>query len=190
MDANLFVTFCVFAILIIVIPGPNVLVIVSTSIAAGKTRGLQTVLGTSTAMAIQLFVTALGTGWLISFISDGLIWIKWIGVGYLLFLGITTLNHFFNPFLPPSYPLTLSPTLYPSLPSSIPFLPSFLLPSPFSLPPFINPSFLLLYCPLTIFDTLSLPSPSPLSTIGVAAPFTSRTPSVRAVVDLIRQGKE
>ncbi|MCB1640082.1 MAG: LysE family translocator [Thiothrix sp.] len=73
------------------IPGPNVLVIVATSLSRGRRSGLQTVAGTSLAMLIQLVVAALGTGLLVNTVAAGLIWLKWAGVSYLLYLGITNL---------------------------------------------------------------------------------------------------
>lgn len=54
-------TFIVVSAAIIIVPGPNVLVIVSTSIAHGLRRGLQTVAGTSLAMVVQLSIAALAT---------------------------------------------------------------------------------------------------------------------------------
>lgn len=77
-------------------PGPNVLVIVSTSPLAGKARGLQAVIGTGVAMLIQLAVAAIGTTWFLSLLSEGLFWLKWLGVTYLVFLGINSLYHFFR----------------------------------------------------------------------------------------------
>ena len=59
-------TFILISIGIIVVPGPNVLVVVSTSISHGKLRGLQTVVGTSVAMAIQLLIAAVGTAWFVA----------------------------------------------------------------------------------------------------------------------------
>jgi len=51
-------------------------------------RGLQTVAGTSLAMAIQLIVVATGTVWFVQLISNGLHHLKWAGVAYLLYLGL------------------------------------------------------------------------------------------------------
>ena len=45
--------FLLIATGIIIVPGPNVMAIVSTSIIHGKIRGLQTVAGTSMAMSIR-----------------------------------------------------------------------------------------------------------------------------------------
>ena len=83
--------FIIVSIGIIIIPGSNVLVVVSTSIAHGKVRGLQTVAGTSTAMLIQLGIAALGTSWFVSALATGFVWLKWLGVIYLLYLGISHL---------------------------------------------------------------------------------------------------
>ncbi len=82
-----YLTFIFISAGLIVIPGPNVLVIVSTSIAHGRKRGLQTVAGTSCAMAVQLLIAALGTGYLVTLLSSGFIWLKWLGVTYLVYLG-------------------------------------------------------------------------------------------------------
>lgn len=80
MDLMLFL---VLAFGLIVIPGPNIVVIVTTSIVHGKVRGLQTVAGKSFAMVVQLFIAALGTAWFVTAVSEGL---TWLGVAYLLVL--------------------------------------------------------------------------------------------------------
>ncbi len=83
--------FAIISASFIVIPGPNVLVIMATSIKHGRTRGLQTVAGTSSAMILQLIIAGLGTSYFISVLAEGFIWLKWIGVAYLLYLGISHL---------------------------------------------------------------------------------------------------
>lgn len=86
-------SFIVVSIGVIVMPGPNVLVVVSTSISHGKLRGLQTVVGTSAAMAIQLFIAAAGTAWFVATLTEGFFWLKWVGVAYLLYLGTKQLRY-------------------------------------------------------------------------------------------------
>lgn len=92
MDTSLLTAFLPVSLGVIAIPGPNVLVIVSTSVLHGKRRGLQTVAGTSLAMAIQLFVVGIGTSWFISVLTDGLSLLKWLGVAYLCYLGLMHLK--------------------------------------------------------------------------------------------------
>ena len=88
MDSTLFISFLIVSITLIVVPGPNVLVIVSTSIAHGKSRGLQTVAGTTLAMALQLIIAAVGTAGVVRFLTEGFLYLKWLGVAYLLYLAI------------------------------------------------------------------------------------------------------
>jgi threonine/homoserine/homoserine lactone efflux protein len=83
--------FILVSVAVIAVPGPNVLVVVSTSLGHGRTRGLQTVAGTSAAMIIQLILAAVGTTWFVSALSQGFLWLKWAGVIYLLFLGASHL---------------------------------------------------------------------------------------------------
>ncbi len=83
--------FIIVSIGVIVIPGPNVLVVVSTSIMHGKTRGLQTVAGTSVAMIFQLAISAFATSWFVSVLANGFVWLKWFGVAYLFYLGLTSI---------------------------------------------------------------------------------------------------
>ena len=92
MDFSLFPVFLLVSFGLIAIPGPNVLVIVSTSISHGRKRGLQTFAGTSLAMSVQLLAAGFGTTWLISLIEEGLGLLKWLGVAYLVYLGLIHLK--------------------------------------------------------------------------------------------------
>jgi len=38
-------------------------------------------------MIVQLLVAALGTAWFVAAVSEGLTWLKWLGVAYLFYLG-------------------------------------------------------------------------------------------------------
>ena len=89
--------FLLIATGIIIVPGPNVMAIVSTSIIHGKIRGLQTVAGTSMAMSIQLITAAIATSWFLHLLSNGLFWLKIIGVTYLLYLGLLHLLKAISP---------------------------------------------------------------------------------------------
>ena len=93
MDTVIYTYFILTSIVLIVVPGPNVLVIISTSISHGTKRGLQTVLGTSSAMIIQMSFAALGTSWLVSSFTNGFEWLRLIGISYLMYMGI---NYFYK----------------------------------------------------------------------------------------------
>lgn len=93
MDLTTYLSFILVSTGLIIMPGPNVLLIISTSIAHGKTTGLQTVAGTSAAMCIQLAVAAFATALYVEAIAEGFNYLKWFGVGYLCYLGI---SHFYQ----------------------------------------------------------------------------------------------
>lgn len=96
MDVSHYLAFLIVSFAVIVIPGPNVLVIVSTSILHGRLRGLQTVAGTSLAMIIQMVIVGIGTSWFIAILASGLNYLKWFGIAYLLYLGIKHLQQAVN----------------------------------------------------------------------------------------------
>lgn len=92
MDLSLYVTFLLVSSVVIITPGPNVLLVVATSLAHGRIRGLQTVIGMLVAMVIQLYVAVQGTVWLAERLSDFFQCIKWVGVIYLVYLGFGRLK--------------------------------------------------------------------------------------------------
>jgi homoserine/homoserine lactone efflux protein len=88
MDLDLYLTFVLATAVLMLIPGPNVALIVANSVAYGTRYGLLTVAGTSSAMVVQLALTVLGMSALLGTLAQWFEWIRWIGVAYLLWLGI------------------------------------------------------------------------------------------------------
>ena len=77
-------------LVLVMIPGPNVALIVANSIRYGIRMGTVTVLGTTVGVALQLVIVLLGMAAIIEIVSDALTWIRWAGVAYLVWLGIRT----------------------------------------------------------------------------------------------------
>src|SRR5579863_8107089 len=88
MHLELYLGFVLATTILIMIPGPNVSLIVANSIAYGTRYGLLTVAGTSSAIVFQLALTALGLTATLGLLASWFEWIRWIGVAYLLYLGI------------------------------------------------------------------------------------------------------
>jgi threonine/homoserine/homoserine lactone efflux protein len=88
IDPQLYFAFIVATSLLMLIPGPNVALIVANSVAHGSRYGLVTVLGTSSAMVVQLGLTALGMVTALGRLALWFDWLRWLGVAYLIFLGI------------------------------------------------------------------------------------------------------
>ena len=89
LDMHLFLAFILAVTILMLIPGPNVALIVANSVTYGFRYGLLTVAGTSSAMVVQLGLTVLGMTELLGTLGAWFEWIRWIGVAYLIYLGVT-----------------------------------------------------------------------------------------------------
>jgi len=89
MSFELYLAFVAACVILIVIPGPNVALIVANSVAHGARYGLITVAGTSSAVVVHLALTVLGATAVLSFLAASFDWLRWLGVAYLVWLGIS-----------------------------------------------------------------------------------------------------
>ena len=85
---ELYLAFVAATVLLMLIPGPNVALIVANSVAYGTRYGLLTVAGTSAAMIPQLLVAGLGMTALLASVGAWFEWLRWAGVAYLAWLGL------------------------------------------------------------------------------------------------------
>ena len=83
-------TLALATIVLVAIPGPNVALIVANTLRHGLGFGVSTVLGTTLGIAVQLCVVVLGLTALLEVAAGIMVWLKWAGVAYLLYLGICT----------------------------------------------------------------------------------------------------
>lgn len=88
MSPTLYCGFVAASTLLIAVPGPNVAVIVGTSLDRGTRYGLATVAGTTLAMLPQLALAILGTGALLAASAAWFEALRWLGVGYLAVLAL------------------------------------------------------------------------------------------------------
>ena len=77
-------------LVLVIIPGPNAALIVANSIRYGIRMGSVTVLGTTVGVALQLATVLLGMAAIIEVAAGALTWIRWAGVAYLIWLGVST----------------------------------------------------------------------------------------------------
>lgn len=78
--------------LLMLLPGPNVALIVGNSIGNGLRAGLFTVAGTASAMAMQLGLTCIGLHAALGLAGNMFAWLRWAGVIYLIYLGLKAWN--------------------------------------------------------------------------------------------------
>jgi len=76
--------------ILVIIPGPNVALIVANSLQHGFRMGAMTALGTTVGVALQLAFVVGGMAALVDLAAGALSWIRWAGVIYLIWLGIRT----------------------------------------------------------------------------------------------------
>lgn len=88
IDTALYLAFIGAVALLILMPGPNVALIVSNAVAYGTRYGLLTVAGASSAMVLQLAVVALGMTAALGVLGHWFEILRWLGVAYLAWLGI------------------------------------------------------------------------------------------------------
>jgi threonine/homoserine/homoserine lactone efflux protein len=87
MSLSKYGEFLVFAVVLIVIPGPDFAVVTKNTLVGGRRRGRWTALGISSSNFLQGTAAAFGLSALIVKVQPVFQAIKWAGVAYLVFLG-------------------------------------------------------------------------------------------------------
>jgi len=80
-------TFALAAFVLMLIPGPSVMLAIAVSLGHGFRVGMANVLGAVSAVAAQVVVLALGLTPVLLFAAQWFEWIRWAGVASLLYLG-------------------------------------------------------------------------------------------------------
>ncbi len=83
-----FVTFTLAAVLIVLLPGPDTLVVVRNLVRDGRRTAALTVLGVLTGLTLWVSAAALGLSVLLRASHDGYVALKVAGAVYLVWLGI------------------------------------------------------------------------------------------------------
>jgi len=87
-DLPMLPAFVLATVVLLLIPGPNVALIVANSVAYGSRYGLLTVAGTSSAVVLQLALTGFGMTEALGTLGHWFEWLRWIGAAYLVWLGV------------------------------------------------------------------------------------------------------
>lgn len=78
---------------LIVIPGPSVLFTISRALTVGRRAALLTVAGNELGLCIQAAAVAFGAGAVLERWAEILTVVKWVGAGYLVYLGVQAVRH-------------------------------------------------------------------------------------------------
>ncbi len=86
-------TFAALAFVLIIVPGPSVMFVISRGVSLGRRAALETVLGNAVGIYAQVAFVAVGLGAIIERSSAIYTALKFAGAGYLVFLGVQSIRH-------------------------------------------------------------------------------------------------
>lgn len=86
-----FAAFAAASLALLLIPGPAVLYIVNRSVSDGRTVGLAAVGGIELANLLHALAAAAGLSAVLATSATAFNTVKWLGAGYLIFVGVRTL---------------------------------------------------------------------------------------------------
>jgi threonine/homoserine/homoserine lactone efflux protein len=93
MPASHTLAFALLAFALIIVPGPNVLFIISRSLMLGRTAGVGTALGGQIGVYVQVAAVAFGVGAVVERSVAVFTVLKLAGAAYLVYLGVQALRH-------------------------------------------------------------------------------------------------
>jgi threonine/homoserine/homoserine lactone efflux protein len=88
MTWSAYASFLVFAVVLVLVPGPDFAVVTRNTLAAGRRRGMWSAIGVASSNAVQGVAAAAGLGVLVVRVQPLFEAIKWAGIAYLLFLAV------------------------------------------------------------------------------------------------------
>jgi threonine/homoserine/homoserine lactone efflux protein len=90
MDLDNWLIYAVAAIGLSLTPGPNGLLVLTHGAIYGRRRTVNTILGGSVGFVVIIGLSIFGIGALLAASSELLVWLKFVGGAYLIWLGIRT----------------------------------------------------------------------------------------------------
>jgi threonine/homoserine/homoserine lactone efflux protein len=85
-------SFLLFAVVLVLVPGPDFAVVTKNTLVSGRRRGTWCAAGVASSNAVQGVAAAAGLGALIVNAQPVFEAVKWAGIGYLAYLGVQALR--------------------------------------------------------------------------------------------------
>jgi threonine/homoserine/homoserine lactone efflux protein len=102
MSWSKYAEFLAFAVVLVLIPGPDFAVVTKNTLVGGRQRGRWTALGVSSSNLVQGTAAAFGVSALIVRVQPLFEAVKWAGVGYLAYLGAQAIRSALRGQYPPA----------------------------------------------------------------------------------------
>jgi threonine/homoserine/homoserine lactone efflux protein len=93
VDASTLAAFVVASFILVVVPGPSVLFVISRGVALGRKAAVLTVLGNEIGLLLQVLLVAAGIGSLVERSVVAYEVLRVVGAAYIVYLGIQALRH-------------------------------------------------------------------------------------------------
>jgi threonine/homoserine/homoserine lactone efflux protein len=91
-DVNTILVVALASLVLVVIPGPAVIYILTRSVSQGRTAGLVSAIGVNIGSAIHVVAAVAGLSLLLASSAHAYTVVKWLGVAYLAWIGFRTLT--------------------------------------------------------------------------------------------------
>ncbi|MGD1888888.1 MAG: LysE family translocator [Cohaesibacteraceae bacterium] len=88
MTIELYLSYVVACFVVLAVPGPTILLVISYALSQGKRAALSTVVGVGLGDAIAVTVSLAGLGAIMATSATAFTVLKWVGAAYLVYLGI------------------------------------------------------------------------------------------------------
>ena len=88
MTVELYLSYVIACFVVLAVPGPTILLVISYALSQGRRAALSTVLGVGLGDAIAVTVSLAGLGAIMATSATAFTILKWVGAGYLVYLGI------------------------------------------------------------------------------------------------------
>jgi threonine/homoserine/homoserine lactone efflux protein len=91
-DANTVLIVALASLVLVIMPGPAVIYILTRSVSQGRTAGLASAFGVNLGSAIHVLAAVAGLSLLLASSTHAYTIVRWLGVGYLAWIGYRTLT--------------------------------------------------------------------------------------------------
>jgi threonine/homoserine/homoserine lactone efflux protein len=91
MQANTFLLYVGACVLLCIVPGPDMMFLLGRTIAYGRRAGLVSAVGITAGATTHLIAATLGLSAILSRSAVAFSAVKWVGAGYLIYLGVGAL---------------------------------------------------------------------------------------------------
>lgn len=88
ITTELLLAFAAAAFLVILIPGPTVLLVTGYALSRGLRMALLCMVGVLLGDAVAMLLTFVGLGAMLAASAEGFLILKWLGAAYLIYLGV------------------------------------------------------------------------------------------------------